>query len=72
MIITDLKRNIVHFNGNAKKNHESLTENTTEEKKILEIKMYSLCYMMCYVRDHHLFVNPKTDLTHNETMHNRF
>ena len=27
---------------------------------------------MCYVRDHHLFANPKTDLAHNETVHNRF
>ena len=28
--------------------------------------------MMCYVRDHHLFANTTTDLTHNEDMHNRF
>ena len=28
--------------------------------------------MVCYVHDHHLFANPKTDLTHNETAHNRF
>ena len=28
--------------------------------------------MMCYVRDHHLFANPKIDLTHNEIGHNRF
>ena len=26
---------------------------------------------MCYVRNHHLFANPKIDLTHNETEHNR-
>ena len=41
MIITDLKRNIVHLNGNAKKKHECLTENTTEIKKILKIKFFS-------------------------------
>ena len=28
--------------------------------------------MVCYVRDHHLFSNPETDLTHNEIVHNRF
>ena len=28
--------------------------------------------MMCYARDHQLFANPKTDLSHDETVHNRF
>ena len=27
--------------------------------------------MMCYERDHHLFTNTKTDLTHSESVHNR-
>ena len=70
MIITDFKRNVVHLNGNAKKKHESLTENTIEVKKNLKIKIYSFWYMICYVRDHILFANP--DLTHNETVHNHF
>ena len=52
--------------------HESLTENTIEEKKILKIKIYSFCYMMRYIRNHHLFANPTTDLTHNETVHKLF
>ena len=38
MIITDFKRNVVHLNCNAKKKHESLTENTIEIKKNLKIK----------------------------------
>ena len=67
MIITDFKRNVVQLNSNAKKK-----ENTIEVTKILKTKIYSFWYMMYYVRDHHLFANPKTDLTHNETEHNRF
>ena len=55
-----------------RKKHESLTENTIEIKKNLKIKIYTFWYMMWHVRDHHLFANPKTDLTNNETVHNCF
>ena len=74
MIITDFnfKRNVVHLNGNTKKKHGSLTENTIELKENLKIKIYSFLHMMCYIRDQHLFANPKTGLTHNETVHDRF
>ena len=72
MIITDFKRNVVNLNGNAKTKHVTLTENSIEVKKNIRIKINSFCYMMCYERDHHLFASPKKDLTHNETVHNRF
>ena len=61
MIITDFENNVVQLNGNAKKKHERLTENTIEVKTILKIKIYSFWYMMRYVHDHHLFANLKTD-----------
>ena len=33
-----------------------------KKKKILKIKIYSFWFMMCYLRDHHLFTNTKTIL----------
>ena len=44
MMITDFKRNIVHLNGNAKKNHERLTENTVEVKKTSKLKYINFDY----------------------------